>query len=201
MSWILLSDAADKTTAREFVEAHRRPLGELRESLADLLPPRNRERLQDLAAQAEEAGFPAELAAEVAALEYLPGCMGVIQTARTAERPLEQTAHCFYALGERLGLGWLREQLSGIPPRDRWERIARGGLVMDLHRLQGQLTLVCLTSGQDPEAFLDRVRGFADRYLRVLEAIHEEGGLTLAGGDVLARLLWLMVEGARREEG
>jgi glutamate dehydrogenase len=201
--WILLSDLSTVPISA-FIATYREPLAALRADFGALLPARERERYQARYQAAEAEGFPAELAALVATFDYLPSAVGVIEVARTASVPLEHAAKAFYGLGDRLALGWLRDMLAELPAEDKWEKIALGGLIMELRRTQRQLTVRYFEAKKgtelSPEAFLAQHPRLLTRFDQALGEIRAEENLSLASGEVLSRLLWQLVEEASRQE-
>ena len=202
--WILLSDLAAEPVA-DFVDVYREPLSTLRAGLPELLPPRERERFEAQAREVEAQGFPPELAADIVSLDYLPSGVGVIDVSKEASVALEAAAKRFYALGDRLRLGWLRDEIAALPSESKWEKIALGGLVTDLRQAQRRLTTRYYESLREggertPEAFLEARPRLLKRFDSTLKEIQSQDSLSLASGEVLARLLWQMVEETVREE-
>ena len=202
--WILLSDLSAEPVA-DFVGAYREPLATLRAGLPELLPPRESERFEALAREVAAQGFPVELAADIVSLDYLPNGVGVIDVSKEASVALEAAAKRFYALGDRLSLGWLRDEVAALPSESKWEKIALGGLVMDLRQAQRRLTTRYYESLREggertPEAFLEARPRLLKRFDATMQEIREGGSLSLASGEVLARLLWQMIEETVREE-
>ncbi len=202
--WILLSDLSAEPVA-DFVSAYREPLSTLRAGLPELLPPREREHFEAQAQEVAAQGIPPELAADIVSLDYLPSGVGVIDVSKEASVALEAAARRFYALGDRLRLGWLRDEVAALPSESKWEKIALGGLVTDLRQAQRRLTTryyEALREGGErtPEAFLEARPRLLQRYDNTLKEIRDQNSLSLASGEVLARLLWQMVEETVREE-
>ena len=191
--WMLLNDLSGEDVGA-FVDAYRGPLAAIRRDLAELLPAPERRRFQKLSKSFQTGGFVAELAHEVATFMYVPSSLGVIEVSRRTGAPLDQVAKHYFAVGERLGLGWLRDELSALPPAERWATIAVGGLVMDLRQAQQAITERFLRARESEpklalEPFLQRspnvLRRFDEAYAELLEA----GKVDLASGSVVARLL------------
>jgi glutamate dehydrogenase len=67
-------------------------------------------------------------------------------------------AAVYFALGARLDLHWLRDQINGLPAESHWQTLAKGALRDDLSSEQRQLTAQVLRHhavGPDPEAMID----------------------------------------------
>ncbi len=202
VNWILLNDLKVEPVA-DFVAAYCEPLAQLRRELKDLLPTGERNRYELGFEAFSHSGVPVELAQEIASLDYLPSGVGVIDVSRIAEVSLEEAGTSFYALGERLELGWLRDNLLEHAHEDKWEKIALGGLIMDLRRAQRQLGAEYCKARKandalSPEAFLAEHPRLLERYDQALTEIKENDSLSLASGGVLARLLLQIAYKARQ---
>ncbi|MDZ7706223.1 MAG: NAD-glutamate dehydrogenase [Trueperaceae bacterium] len=197
VQWMLLSgDSVGDVKA--YTEVYQQPLTTLRQSLSERLPERELERFEERRAAFAAQGVPHDLAGEIVSLDYLPSGMGVIDVSRSAEVSLDVAAEAFYALGDRLALGWLRDNVLGLASETRWEKISQGGLVMDLRQVQRRLTSRYLSARRDEEGlelstFLSRHGRLLERYDQDLQVIRADD-LTLASANVLARVLLQMAE-------
>ena len=172
-----------------FTEAYEEPLWRLRRELETVLSGDELAHFEAEKRELEEV-FGAELALELATLPYLPSMMGVIRVMREFGTSLARAAQHFYALGERLSLGNLRDRLLELPTANKWEKIALSTLVMDLRRVQVALSVRYLESGaEDIEAFLARNLQSLKRYDATLAEVQRGGDVGLASGGVLRGLL------------
>lgn len=191
VNWILLTDA-DLSSLSHIIGSYKERLRELREGLHEILPPGEQKRLANLKARFLKNGFDEEFASYVASLDYVPSGIGIVDNARIADVPLGEAARRYYEVGEKLRFAWLRDQLRLIQSKDKWETIANVGLIMDLRQIQLRLSL--------EDVDLDVLPGNpVARYTQFLNEIMEENALGQASGDVLARLLAQIAEGARRK--
>lgn len=191
VNWILLTDA-DLSSLSRFIGNYKEGLKRLRGDLSEILPQGEKERLASLQAGFEKMGFNEEFSAYVASLDYVPSGIGIVDNARIADIPLKVAASRFYEVGERLRFAWLRGQLRSVQTKDKWQTIAIVGLIMDLRQIQLRLSLA--------EVDLDSLPGNpVARYEQFLNEIVSEEAFGQASGDVLARLLAQIVEGARRK--
>jgi glutamate dehydrogenase len=191
VNWILLTDA-DLSSLSHFISNYRVSLKELREGLQEILPPAQQERLDGLRTRFVGMGYGDEFSAYVASLDYVPSGIGIVDNARIAEIPLPEAASRFYEVGETLRIAWLREQLRKVQTTDKWQTIAIVGLIMDLRQIQLRLSLT--------DVDLHRLPGNpVARYEQFLNEIIREDAFGQASGDVLARLLAQIAEGARRK--
>lgn len=192
VAWTLLTDV-DLSSLSEFIQRYRGPLAELRSQLAELLPPTQLERFHGLCRKAQTMGFPEEVAQVLASLEWVPSGLGVVDTCRQSGISLAVAAQRYFALGERFQLSWLRNTLKSLQIHDKWEQIAVEGLAVELRHVQLQLVL----SNQE---FPNVDGGLVFRYFNALNEIKEGGTLSLAAGDVLARMLSQMAQGAHSHD-
>jgi glutamate dehydrogenase len=197
--WILLNDLSSEPV-EAFADVYRAPLAALRAGLPELLPGAERRRYKRAVKGFVAAGMPEALAIEAASFQYLPSSLGVIEVARSTVIPLEEAARHFFALGERLSLGWLRDRLAEVRGADRWETIAVGGLVMDLREAQRDLTerfvrARALDERLGVASFVGRYPNVLRRFDEAIAELREDGEVNLAAGGVLVRLLEQMREG------
>ncbi len=193
VSWMLFNDLTRREVA-DFVDTYRGPLQTLRSDIEAMLPGAERRRFRRRAKHFTSLSFEPALAAEVASLEYLPSSVGIIDVSRQTGVGLDEAAKRFYALGERLALGWLRDALTGLPGDGAWEKIAAVGLVMDLREAQRHLATGFIEARKgdgslSAEGFLARHPHLLERFDQALEELRAPNALTLAGGAVLVRLL------------
>jgi glutamate dehydrogenase len=202
VAWLIFNDVVtDPLDA--FIARYREPLADLARRLPVLLPESEKQHYQARVEAAQGEGFPEALAHRIASLTYLPSSLGVVDITQVATTDLDTAATHFFALGERLQLGWLRDNLYLLQHGDKWEKIAAGGLIMDFRRVQRDLTsyflLTAAAGGPTTlDAFLAEHPRLLKRYDEGLRDIRETGTLSLASGGVLARLLMQLAEETRR---
>jgi glutamate dehydrogenase len=202
VGWLIFNDVVTDPLDT-FITCYREPLSRLGHGLQALLPENERQHYQQGFEEALAAGFPESLAHSIASLAYLPSSLGIVDITHTAQADLAVAAHHFFALGERLKLGWLRDNLAAIQHSSKWEKIASGGLIIDLRRAQRDLTtnFVLGAAAGGPatlDAFLAEHPRLLKRYDEGLRDVQENNALSLASGGVLARLLLQLVEETRR---
>ena len=191
VNWMLLTDA-DLSSISNFIESYRERIIELRGDLFNILPPEQVNRLTGLEKRFEGMGFGKEFSRYVASLDYVPSGIGIVDNARIAGVPLNEAARRYYLVGEKLRIAWLREQLRSVETKDRWSTIANVGLIMDLRQIQLRLSLT--------DVDLDTLPGNpVARYIQFVRDVEAEEAFGQASGDVLARLLAQIAEGARRK--
>ncbi|HEX7000486.1 MAG TPA: NAD-glutamate dehydrogenase, partial [Trueperaceae bacterium] len=160
VSWLLSGDLA-KRPIKDVVAIYGSPVATLQGELERFLPAAEKRRFRASVKQHVKGGLEERMAERVAGLEYVPAGMGVVEAARAAEVDMEVAATAFFALGERLALGRLRDALRQLPTSGSWEKIAQTGIVLDLRSAQQRLTTAYLrAAAEEPklsvETFLAR---------------------------------------------
>jgi glutamate dehydrogenase len=114
-------------------------VGELRSAVDSLVADSDRQHMQAERARWTEAGFPTQLAADLAVLGPLGSAFDIIEVAYDRNLPVERVAQCWYALGDALHLKWLMARIEDLPVDGRWHAQARGTLRDELFQQQRAL--------------------------------------------------------------
>ena len=140
--------------------------------------------LEQAAEAYESAGVPEELAAHVAGLGAMFSALDIVEVAEATGAPLDEVAAVYHAVGARLHLQWLRDEITALPRDNRWQTLARAALRDELYAVHSALTREALQlDGPDraPEARAERWyeghRAGVDRSLQVVSDIRM-GGLS-----------------------
>ncbi len=189
VSWLLFNNIG-LGDFEEVVGTYSAPLQELRGGLRGFLTDEQKERYDARASELESQGMGAAVAADLAGLDFLTAGFGIIEVARNTDVALSDAARRFFALGERLSLGWLRSELQSLPTTGPWEKVALTDLVMDLRDVQQRLTATFVHERpvEELEEFLEPLDPLV-RYEDALASVTAPGALDLAAGAVLVRLL------------
>jgi glutamate dehydrogenase len=198
VDWLLMS-GANITDLSSFVTTYRAPLAELRASLSELLPVKKD---QKLFLQKQEdaigAGYSKEFSSVLSSAAYLPSCMSVIDINLTTGRDLHSSAVDFYAIGDVLALGRLREGLEQVGTAHHLEAVARKGLITDLRLVQRQLTIAYLhrqeTESLTAKQFLQTQTQLMRRIRRLTKEVLRTPEFGVSGTSVLTRLLFQLVK-------
>ncbi|WP_139984304.1 NAD-glutamate dehydrogenase [Nocardioides litoris] len=99
-----------------------------------------------------EGGVPDDLATRVAVLPTASALLNVVEISQREDLAVADVARVWFALGERLGLARLTEQILTLPRADQWQTMARAALRDDLHSVHAQLTsqVLAATVADDP---------------------------------------------------
>src|SRR5207244_13496367 len=129
---------------------------------------------------------PAELAQWVAAMVPAYSAFEIVNVAADTGSDVIETAGIYFALGGRLQITRLRDQIVALPRDDRWNTMARGALRDDLYAAHAGLVCDVLeaTGPGTPEERLaewaDRNAGAVQRTAQTLTEIWETERSTLA---------------------
>jgi glutamate dehydrogenase len=114
--------------------------------------------------------------------------------AATCGETVESVAAVYFALGYKLDLHWLRDQIAKLPATSHWQTLAQGALRDDLYSEQRELTAEVLkpgTADRDAEALIDawleENRASVDRANSILADLKEADALDIAMLSVALR--------------
>ena len=113
----------------------------LRQGLRNLVADASRTAIDAATGRLVERGVPEELALEVASGNDLLSALDVVEVATSAAISVEEAASVYFALGEKLDLHWLRDQIATLPRDNRWQALSRAALRDDLYAQLSALTL------------------------------------------------------------
>jgi glutamate dehydrogenase len=166
----------------------------LAQELPKLLTVADSEALDRMAAEFTAAGVPGDLANRVASLDALFSGLNVIEVATACDESVEAVAAVYFALGARLDLHWLRDQISKLPSETHWQALAQGALRDDLYSEQRELTAEVLRPGTEDrdaealiDAWLEENRASVERCLSMLADLKEADALDIAMLSVALR--------------
>jgi glutamate dehydrogenase len=169
-------------------------IASLAQELPKLLAPADSEALDRLAERFVAADVPAELATRVASLDALFSGLNVIEVATATGETVEAVAAVYFALGYKLDLHWLRDQIARLPAETHWQTLAQGALRDDLYSEQRELTAEVLKPGTEDrdaetliDAWLAENRGSVGRANAILSDLKEAETLDIAMLSVALR--------------
>jgi len=169
-------------------------IASLAQELPKLLAPADSESLDQMAERFTAAGVPPELATRVASLDALFSGLNVIEVATACGETVETVAAVYFALGYKLDLHWLRDQIAKLPAETHWQTLAQGALRDDLYSEQRELTIEVLKPGtedKDAETLIDtwmgENRSAVERTNAILSDLKEADTLDIAMISVALR--------------
>ncbi len=123
------------------------PAMEISAAIADNLTGRELQRFNEAASLYQEIGIPDGVAARMASLHAMHSALDIVEVAQNTSETPAKVAQTYFALGEHLGLDWLRDQVERLAVSGRWQAMARNSMRENLYLLQGQLTLQVVQQG------------------------------------------------------
>jgi glutamate dehydrogenase len=108
--------------------------------LPELMPASDVDNVRRHTQELVAAGAPEPIAMWVASCEYLDAAPDIVEAARDADRSVEDVARVYFELDERLELGWLHDEVAGLPRQGRWQTLARAAVRDDLYGAHAALT-------------------------------------------------------------
>ncbi len=129
----------------------------------------------DMETRLRTHGVTRKLARRVANLDALFPVLDIVEVATEQKLKVERVARVYYALGEAMHFGWLRDQVNGLPVDGPWHANARGSLRDELYQHRRALT-ACMLRG-DPakssrkliETWAEERRSAVDHTLHMLD--------------------------------
>ena len=150
----------------------------LTQKLPGLLMDTERQTLEQASAALADKGVPTELALWVTGLGMLFSALDIVESAHVSNLAVETVAQMYFALGTRLHLHWLRDQVLALPLGTRWHSLARAALRDDLYTLHSLLATEVLQMGpleldasERIEAWMSQNATLLERWLQVLNDI------------------------------
>ena len=126
------------------------------------------------------AGVPRDLATRVGSFVVALGALAVADVAASAARSVEEVAGVFFAIVDRLRLGWLRDRIASLPRADRWQTEARAALRDDVADLHRELVEDVVTAHATVDDWLSARAEAVQRYLGVVADVDAGGVFDLA---------------------
>ncbi|MDX6538186.1 MAG: glutamate dehydrogenase, partial [Gaiellales bacterium] len=138
-------------------------------------------------------GLPLQLAEAAAWRSELTYAPDVIAAARATGCSLTEAADAFFALGERLNLDWLEDQIGTIVAETRWQRWALAAVRDELHATRRELTEQVIVAGRGApmdeavERFLAERAVALARVQRLIASLRADGMADTAAAMVGVR--------------
>jgi len=121
----------------------------LSETVADLLPPRDRSLVEERAARFAAAGAPQELARRIGGIAFLQPALEIADLAERTATPLERAARAYYGAGDRFALDDMRAAAQRLPAETAWQKQAVETVIDDSFALQAEFSERMLRDGAD----------------------------------------------------
>jgi len=156
MSYWLLENRRDDLDIKRAVSRYAPKVARLFRELPGVLGATDQARLAALRSTLIQQRMPESLAVRIASLEPLSCALDLVEVSTTARVDIVYAARAYFALGERIGLTWIKDQIEGLTAEGHWQAVARGTLRDNLYALQRRLTAAVLAGrGRDAGARVD----------------------------------------------
>ncbi|WP_366653882.1 NAD-glutamate dehydrogenase [Fodinicurvata sp. EGI_FJ10296] len=139
-AWFL-RNCGDRLDIADLADRYRQGIETLTGSLDSVLYPAARQVIEARSDGLIEAGVPRELALRVSSLNLMAAATDLIRITDDFSLSLSDAAPLYFALGDRLGLAWLRDAATNSKSTDHWHKQAVAAIVDDLYALQADLTI------------------------------------------------------------
>ncbi len=171
--WILRlrSQSTDLPT---LIQRYQPGARELRAHLAEWLPANAHSHWQASTQVLVNAGVEADLAQNLAALEYIFPALDLVDLAQSAQTGLEQAARAYFAVDAELGLTAWRAEINRLPTDTLWQTQARGSARDDAYSIASQITHGLLTRNDSLEQWSARHSPAITRLRKLLQTISRQ---------------------------
>ncbi len=128
---------------------------QLAEALPKLVMAQTRKAMEKQGKKLVNADVPLALAKRIAIFNELYSALDIVEVSKAVGVGVEQVAAVYFALGAKLDLHWMRDQIVALPRENRWQALARAALRDDLYDQEATLTADVLrveSKSKDAEA-------------------------------------------------
>jgi glutamate dehydrogenase len=171
-----LANTRHPLSVASLLEEFRPGIEALTRSLPDALPEDDRAALDRSIAELTEAGVPEKLARSVSQLYWLAAAPDIVRLGGDALK----VAQLYYALGQRLGLDWLKAKAVELKPQTDWQRQAAAAVLDDLYGHQANLARRILADSGKIETWVDERRTHVERIDQTLTEMRAAPTVDLA---------------------
>jgi glutamate dehydrogenase len=156
VSYWLLENRRQDLDIKRAVSRYAPKVGLLFRELPGALDITEQARLAALRSSLIEQRMPESLAVRIASLEPMLCALDLVEVSTVARVDIRYAARAYFALGERIGLTWIKDQIESLTAEGHWQAVARSTLRDNLYALQSRLTAAVLASrGRDAVARVD----------------------------------------------
>ncbi len=124
-----------------------------------------------LSAKLVARSVPKKLADSIASLGIMSSVPDIISAAHRSDLSVKEVGKIYFELGDRLGLGWLRQRTDEIAIASHWDRLAVQALIGDLYDEQRRLTDHVIEHAGGLAAWLEDNKGDVESLERFMEGI------------------------------
>lgn len=146
--WILRNHR-DLSDIQSIINLYKAGASALQVALPDLLGGTAKDIYDSNIKYLTEAKVPDDLAVEVAVTGVLISGLDIMSASREYDLDTESFAKCYFELGAKLDLAWLRTEIVGLPEENHWDALAKAALRDDVDIQQRQLAVNFMHAIQD----------------------------------------------------
>ena len=172
-----------------FIGRYRAPVQQLLQQLPQWVPAGQHPGVQKEEARLQSFGvFDDADTAFLARLPYAENSIAILDLAQQQQRSLAEVGEAYFALSEKLSMGWLYRAIAALPRHNQWQNQACLAVREDIQTLHLLATEKWLTSDTNPEARteLESILEKANRQINAMQA-YEQTDLAML--SALARSL------------
>ena len=157
-------------------------IAELKEDIDGLVTDGALNAMLGRAERLTKEGVPAEVARRVARLDLLESGLDIVRLAKATSRSVADVGRCYFTVGRRFHIDWLRSATTGVNLDSHWDRLALAAIVEDLYGHQRDLAAGVLqqANGADIEAWVAARPQTVQRMETLIADLRQLGGLDLA---------------------
>ena len=148
--WFLRHVDASKGLA-DIIATYKPGVASVRKSLADLLATGTRGQLEKSIARLKDGGVPAELAQDIAALDFIGDATDITSVANRSGRTVGEVARVYWQAGDHFRIGELRAQAEALKVTDHFDRLAINSTLAALWSAQSAITLEAIQAANGAE--------------------------------------------------
>ena len=190
----LLRNHRDLSDIQSIIALYQSGASSLQAALPDLLGGTAKEVYDDNVAYLSASGVPDALAVEVAVTGVSVAGLDIMSASREYDLAPASFAKCYFELGSKLDLAWLRTVIVGLPEENHWDALAKAALRDDVDTQQRQLAVNFMHAwqenpGLDVDTWLAKYPLQMNRWQRILLEIRGAGSAEFVKYAVAVREL------------
>lgn len=200
--WFLKNRRGELNVAKE-VEHFAKRADKIGHILKDMLHGRAQQIWQERYDRYIAVGVPDELATVSAATHSLFSALSIIEAADHTGKSIDDVAHTYFALGDRLELDWFMEHVNNLIAHNHWQALARESYRDDLDWQQRTLTesVISKQGSADTHAAIDawveEYEDLVNRWNRILAELRDADEFEFAMFAVALRELLDLAQSSR----
>ncbi len=164
------------------IQGFRPGIAELAAGIEEMISEAARRALAERVERLTKEGAPEEIARRIARLDFLGSGLDIVRMAQDSARPVAEVGACYFAVGRRFHLDWLRSASTGINLDSHWDRLAVAAIVEDLYGHQRDLAASVMQqpNGAGIDAWIARHPQPVQRVEALIADLRQQGGIDLA---------------------